>query len=186
MKLKKCNAALSLLSVLFLLLHIGYSVYAYLTFYYNPGLTRLFAHTTRIVVCLHAILGMGLVFLMGDGTRLRTYPRQNLGTVLQRVSAALMFPLLLPHVQNFTMLQSAAESGQRLRFTMVIVLEVLFFADVILHIVTSLSRALITLGWLQKPAAQKTLDRVVWVLGVLAFLFSSFAVVRTQLAMFLH
>ena len=186
MKLKKLNAALALLSILQLLSHLGYSVYAYLTFSYHPGLTRLLAHTTRIVVCLHAILGMCLVFLMGDGTRLSTYPRQNLGTVLQRLSAALLFPLLLPHVQNFAMLQSAAESGQRFKFSMLIALEILFFADVILHIATSLSRALITLGWLQKPETQKTLDRVVWALGVLAFLFSSFAVVRTQLAMFLH
>ena len=36
MKLKKINAALGLLSIVFMLLHMGYTVYAYLAFYYNP------------------------------------------------------------------------------------------------------------------------------------------------------
>ena len=58
--------------------------------------------------------------------------------------------------------------------------------DVLLHIVTSFSRALITLGWLQKPATQKALDRAVWVLGAAAFCLAAFAVVRTQCVMFLH
>lgn len=186
MKLKKLNAALSLLSVLLLLAHLGYSVYAYLTFDYDPIITRILAHATRSAVCLHAVLGMCLVFLMGDGTRLGTYPKQNLRTVLQRVSAALLFPLLLPHVQNIALLQSAAESGRMFRFAALIVLEVLFFADLILHIVTSFSRALITLGWLRRPETQKALDRAAWVVGAIAFLLAAFSVVRTQLVMFLH
>ena len=186
MKLKKLNAALSLLTVLLLLAHLGYSVYAYLTFYYNPGLTKVLASAAGIAVCLHAVLGMCLVFLMGDGTRLAGYTRQNLSTVLQRISAALMFPLLLPHVQNFALLQSAAEGGQMFKFTALIVLEILFFADVCLHIAVSFSRALITLGWLQKPRTQKVLDRVAWVLCAAVFGIAAVAVVRTQLAMFLH
>ena len=36
MKLKKINAALGLLSIVALLLHLGYTVFAYITFYYNP------------------------------------------------------------------------------------------------------------------------------------------------------
>ena len=186
MKLKKLNAALSLLSVALLLAHLGYNVYTYLTFRYHPVPVRLLANAASIAICLHAILGMCLVFLMGDGTRLAGYTRQNLRTVLQRVSAALMFPLLLPHVQNFALLQTAAEGGQMFKFTMLLVLEVLFFADVILHIAVSFSRALITLGWLQKPETQKTVDRIAWVVGAVVFLVAAVAVVRTQLIMFLH
>jgi len=186
MKLKKLNAALSLLAILLLLAHLCYVVYAYLTFRYDPALSKLLAVAASIAICVHAVLGMCLVFLMGDGTRLAGYPRQNLRTVLQRVSAALMFPLLLPHVRSFALLQAAAENGQMLQFTALLLLEVLFFADVTLHIVTSFSRALVTLGWLEREKTLKTLDRIVWVLGAAVFAVSSAAVVRTQLIMFLH
>ena len=186
MKLKKLNAALALLATALLLAHLGYNVYTYLTFRYNPGPLRLLANAASIVICLHAVLGMSLVFLMGDGTRLAGYSRMNLRTVLQRVSAALLFPLLLPHVKSFSLLQSAAAEGQMFQFALLIALEVLFFADVILHIATSFTRALITLGWLQKPQTQRTLDRVVWVLSAVVFLAAAVAVVRTQLVMFLH
>ena len=186
MKLKKLNAALSLLATALLLAHLGYSVFAYLTFAYHPVLTAVLATAASVAICLHAVLGMCLVFLMGDGARLAGYGRQNVRTVLQRVSAALMFPLLLPHVQNFDLLQNAAANGQMFKFALILLLEVLFFADIMLHIATSFSRALITLGWLQKPGTQKALDRVAWALSAAAFLVAAVAVVRTQLIMFLH
>ena len=47
MKMKKINAALGLLSIVFMLLHIGYTVYAYLTFYYNPFLKMVFSPPSR-------------------------------------------------------------------------------------------------------------------------------------------
>ena len=62
MKLKKINAALGLLSIVFMLLHMGYTVYAYLAFYYNPFLKNLFAVPFMVLVCLHAVLGMMTVF----------------------------------------------------------------------------------------------------------------------------
>ena len=84
MKLKKWNAALGLLSILLLLIHVGYSVFAYLTLYYNPGLTKWMAVPFMVVSCLHAVLGMISVFTQADGTRMDLYPRQNLCTVLRR------------------------------------------------------------------------------------------------------
>ena len=186
MKLKKLNAALSLLSVALLLAHLGYNVYTYLTFRYHPVPVRLLANAASIAICLHAILGMCLVFLMGDGTRLAGYGRQNLGTVLQRVTAALMFPLLLVHVGHYATLMAAAQSGQMGKVAGVLALEIVFYADVIVHIAVSFSRALITLGWLQKPKTKKVLDRVAWVLGAVLFLLAVFSVTRTQLTMFLY
>ena len=91
MKLKKLNAALGLLTILFMVLHIGYSVFAYLTFYYNPTLKLVFAYPFMVLMCLHAVCGMLNVFTMKDGSRADLYPKQNAGTILQRVSAALIF-----------------------------------------------------------------------------------------------
>ena len=97
MKLKKTNAVLALLTTLFILVHIGYNTYCYLAYYYNPTLKIATSIPVMLSVCLHGILGMLAVFLMGDGTKLTTYPKQNIRTIVQRISAALIFPLLILH-----------------------------------------------------------------------------------------
>ena len=186
MKLKKCNAVLSLLTVLALLLHVGYVFYAYLTFDYNASIQKVLSRIVEALVCVHGVLGMCLVFLMGDGTRLGDYPRQNLSTVLQRVSAALLFPLLLVHVKTFSLLGSFAAEGRMTGFAVVLALQVLFYADVAVHVVTSLPRALITLGWLRRERTRRVLDRVLWVLGALIFAALTVTVVRTELIIFMH
>ena len=186
MKLKKSNALLSLLTSLFLLLHIGYSVYAYLTFFYDPFLTKLFSVALIAAACLHAVLGMCAVFLMGDGAGLSLYPRQNRRTVVQRLSAALFFPLLILHIRTFDLLKASAGGGRWFGFALLIVAQLLFYADAIAHAAVSLSRALITLGWLSSRGTQKTLDRIVSVVGVLLFLAAAVCIVRTQLAQFAH
>ena len=108
MKLKKINAILSLLTVLLLLAHIGIILYTYVTFDYRAGQIKLFGGLLVAAMCLHAILGMCAVFLQGDGTRLDLYPRQNRRTVFQRLSAALIFPLLLLHLRYFDLLKAVA------------------------------------------------------------------------------
>ena len=54
--------------------------------------------------------GMLTVFLQADGTRLDLYPKQNLRTILQRASAALILPLLILHINTYDLLASTAEA----------------------------------------------------------------------------
>jgi succinate dehydrogenase hydrophobic anchor subunit len=185
MPLKKINAALGLLSIAAMLLHIGYTVFAYLAFYYDPMLKLLTAIPFMVLACLHAICGMLTVFLQADGTRLDLYPRQNARTVLQRVSAALMLPLLILHINTFGLLQSSAEAGQWLWFALLMLSQPLFYATVLTHIAVSVTRGFITLGWLTSTEKQKVIDRAVYILCALAFAVSTFVVLRTELAMFL-
>ena len=185
MPLKKINAALGLLSIAAMLVHIGYTVFAYLAFYYNPTLKLLTAVPFMVLACLHAVCGMLTVFLQSDGTRLDMYPRQNVRTVLQRVSAALMLPLLILHINTFSLLQSSAEAGQWLWFALLMLSQPLFYGTVLTHIAVSVTRGLITLGWLSSTEKQRKIDRVVYILCALAFAVSTFVVVRTELAMFL-
>ena len=177
---------MSLLSILALLVHLGYSVYEYLTMYYNPFLTKLFSTVLMVAVCLHAVLGMSAVFLMGDGTRLSLYPRQNRLTVVQRLSAALFFPLLFLHTKTFQLLKTSAENRTWFVFALLIIAELFFFADVIIHMAVSLSRALITLGWLSSRETQNKLDRTLMIVGIILFLVTAVSVIRTQLIMFVH
>ena len=185
MPLKKINAALGLLSIAAMLVHIGYTVFAYLAFYYNPTLKLLTAVPFMVLACLHAICGMLTVFLQSDGTRLDLYPRQNVRTILQRVSAALMLPLLILHINTFGLLQSSAGAGQWIWFALLMLSQPLFYGTALTHIAVSVTRGLITLGWLSSTEKQKVIDRVVYILCALAFVVSTFVVVRTELAMFL-
>jgi hypothetical protein len=186
MKLRKASAALGLLSAVLLLVHIGYNVFCYLTFYYNPVLKTVFSLPVIVVVCAHAVLGMLTVFLSSDGTRLDLYPKQNVRTILKRVSAALIFPLLIVHINTFGLMQQSAEAGNSLFVVLLIVTEVLFFAVVVTHIATSLSAGLITLGLLDSKEAQARIDRIVYVLGALVSVVSSYAIVSGHVSMFLH
>ena len=185
MRLKKINAALGLLSIAAMLLHIGYTVFAYLAFYYNPTLKLLTAIPFMVLACLHAVCGMLTLFLQSDGTRLELYPKQNARTILQRVSAALMLPLLILHINTFGLLQSSAEAGQWIWFALLMLSQPLFYGTVLTHIAVSVTRGLITLGWLSSSEKQRKIDRVVYILCALAFAVSTFVVVRTELAMFL-
>ena len=185
MKLKKVNALLALLAILCMLLHIGYSVFAYLTMYYDPLLKYVFAVPFMVLTCLHAVCGMITVFTQADGTRMDLYPKQNVRTVLQRVSAALIFPLLILHINTFSLLQSSAQNGQVLFILLLLAAEILFFAVVITHVAVSLTRAFITLGLLSSRDTQARLDRVIYILGAIAFALSLYAVLRGQIAMFL-
>lgn len=185
MKLKKLNAALGLLSIAALLVHIGYTVVAYLMYYYNPTLKVLTALPFMVLVCLHAVCGMLTVFLQADGTRLDLYPKQNLRTVLQRASAALMLPLLILHINTFGMLQSAAEAGQWLWFALLMISQPVFYGVALTHVAVSVTRGLITLGLLTSREKQKRIDFVIYLLCGAAFAVSTYVVIKTELAMFL-
>ena len=185
MKLKKINAALGLLSIAAMLLHIGYTVFAYLAFYYNPTLKLLTAIPFMALACLHAVCGMLTVFLQADGTRLDLYPKQNLRTILQRVSASLILPLLILHINTYGLLASTAEAGRWLWFALLMLSQPLFYGVALIHVAVSVTRGLIMLGLLTSSDRQKRIDRVVYILCGLAFAVSIFVVVRTELAMFL-
>ena len=183
--MKKANAAIGLLSALFIIVHIGYNAFSFLTLYYNPTLQMAVSLPFVVLVCVHAVLGMLTLFLSSDGTRLDDYPKQNRRIILKRVSAALIFPLLIVHVNSFGLMQQNAQAGNAPLVVLLIVTEVLFFAVVLTHIATSLTAGFITLGLVESKEAQVLMDRVVYVIGAMAFAVSSYSVVSGQVVMFL-
>lgn len=185
MKLKRINAVLGLLSVVAILVHIGYTAYAYLAFYYNPTLKLLTATPFMTLACLHAVTGMSAVFLQADGTRLDLYPKQNIRTIFQRISAALILPLLFLHINTYSMLRTEAESGRWFLFALLMISQPLFYGIVLTHITASVTRAMITLGWITGRERQRRIDRIIYIIAAAAFTVVVFAVVKGQLAMFL-
>ncbi len=185
MKVKKINAVLSLFTTLALFVHVGYTAYAYLTFYYNPLLKNLTSIPLMVFVCLHAVLAMGIVFFSADGTKLSQYPKQNVGTIIQRASAILILPLLFLHINTFDLLKSCAGNGKWFYFVLLMISQLVFYATVFTHCAVSVSRALITLGLLSSIEKKKAVDRLVFVLCVIFFIVVSFAVIKGELAMFI-
>lgn len=186
MKLKKCNAAVSLLTFAAMLLHMGYSAYAYLTFYYNPDLTKAFSIPLIALTCLHGVMGMCAVFFQSDGTRADLYPKKNVRTILQRITAALIFPLLILHINTFSLLKTTSSEGQYLLFALLIAAQILFYMVFVAHAAVSFGNALITLGLLRSKKAQKAIDTAVCILCGALFAVTAFAVIKGQLAMFLQ
>ena len=186
MKLKKCNALLSLLSFTSMLLHIGYSAFAYFTLYYNPGLTRIFSAPFFGLTCLHAVTGMCSVFFLSDGTRGNLYPKKNISTIVQRLTAALIFPLLILHLSTFDLLQSSSSGGKPVYFILLLLSEVLFYAVTVTHAAVSFSKALITLGVLCSEKARKITDRIIYILCAVFLAAASFSIIKGQITMLWH
>ena len=184
MKLKKLNVALALLSTLCLLAHLGYSAFTYATMYYNPLLTKVFSIPCMVLICMHAVLAMCIVSLQGDGTR-DLYPALNRQTVLQRVTAALMFPLLIMHMNTFDLMSKSAQAGRTGVVLLLLAASLIFYGTVLTHIAVSFSKALITLGWLSSGKARKRVDTVAYILCAVLFIAVLLTVSMGQIHMFL-
>lgn len=184
-KLKKANAIVALLASFALLGHMAYCSYAYATLSYNPQLKSLSTVPFILCACVHGVLGMCAVFLQGDGTRLDGYWKLNWRTIAQRISASLIFPLLIVHLKTFTMLSDFAANASWGQFALVILTQVLFYAVVATHVASSFSKAFITLGLIGSREMQRKLDRMTFALCSVAFCAATFVIVRGELLMFL-
>lgn len=182
---KKLNAILGLLSAVAVLFHMGYNSFAYLTFYYNPVLKQWASIPLMVLVCAHAVLGMCSVFLLGDGTSLSMYPSKNRKTLIQRISAALIFPLLILHLNTFNLLKSTSSENNRAVFGLLLLVQVAFFAVITVHTAISVSKAFISLGLIEDEKKLKLVDGIAWCIFGLAFIITTIAVTRGQLLMFI-
>ena len=180
---KKVNAVCGLAVSVSVLIHIVYVIYAYLTFYYNPLLTRIIADTTLLFAGIHIIFSAVIVFLLHDRGNGMLYPRLNMRTLIQRVSAVLMILMLVLHINTFKLLSSSSESN-RVLFAAVMISQVLFYASALLHVALSAGNALITLGAISTVRSRKTVDVIVWIICAVLFTTVSVTVLRTELIMF--
>ena len=185
MKLKKLSAFFGLLSILLILLHVGYSIYAYLTFYYNPFLQKVFAVPFMVTVCLHAVCGMIILFTKPDGIRADLYPGLNRRTIVQRISAVLIFPLLLLHINTFSMMKNSAENSRPVFVVLLMIGEVIFYGTVLTHVAVSFSNGFVTLGILSSQKTRKVMDTAVCIFCGICFAAASYIILKGQAAMFL-
>lgn len=180
MTIKKWNARLSLLTILLLLIHEGYQLIAYITFYYNPTLSKVSGYAVVGCFVLHAILSVVGVAVLHDAKGI-AYKRLNIRTVLQRISAVLLILLLPLHIFSFPLLKSSAGG---FGYVMAEAAQIIFYATLFCHVAVSFSNALITLGRLSDIKKKRIIDVVVLVICVIMLITVSVVITTTHTKLF--
>lgn len=180
MNIKKWNARLSLLTIVLLLIHEGYQLYAYTTMYYNPILSKVTGYALAAALGLHVILSIVSVFVLHDAKKV-TYKKLNIKTVIQRVSAVLIVLLLPIHILSFDLLQSSVGG---IGYILTEIAQILFYAALFCHIATSFSNAFITLGTLTDMRKKRIIDIVVAVICAILFLAASVIITSAHTMIF--
>ena len=182
---KKVNAVLGLAVTTLLVIHIIYEIYAYLTFYYNPVLTKIIAYSILVTGVIHILISCYILFVSHDRGKGIRYPGLNIRTLLQRISACAIAVLLILHMNTFMLLTNTSKSS-RVLFTAVLAIQILFYAFSLLHAGLSFVNALITLGLVSSEKIRKRTDTAVWIFCATLFAAASYIVVNTQIAMFIN
>ena len=76
-----------------------------------------------------------------------------------------------------------AKIGNTVVIGLLIVVQILFFGDVLAHIALSIPRALITLGRITSQGQKKRIDRIVFVICGCLFAAAVYAVTKTDIAL---
>lgn len=168
MKLKKYNAVLGLLTIVLLLVHSGFEMYAYIRFIYGPVVTKVLGGIILAALICHMITGMSIVMFSHDGAETRKYAGLNRGTIIQRASAIGTLVFLFGHTKAFDIMNS--HIGGAFSLVLAIIIQALFFGCAFLHVGTSFGKAFITLGILESLTVKKRIDRVVWIILAIAYI----------------
>ena len=125
---------------------------------------------------MHATLSAICVFALHDSKTI-AYKKLNIRTVFQRVSAVMLFLLLLIHILSFPLLQSSAGS---VGYICVETVQIIYFAALSCHISLSFSNSIITLGRLSDIKKKRIIDIIVLVICALLFIAVSVIITTTH------
>ena len=180
MKLKKWNARLSILAMILTLIHELYQLYAYISFYYNPVLSKTFGYAVAGGFVLHGILSAVCIFGLHDARTIE-YKKLNYKTVLQRISAVITVLLLPLHIFSFALLQGSVGS---IVYTIVEVSQVVFYVALSCHVGLSFSNALVTLGRLEDIGKKRVIDRIAITFWTILALIMGIVITTTHAKIF--
>ncbi len=172
MVLKKINAVLGLLLSAVCLTHVVAEVCNGLNHGSLASINQIIARICGTIAIFHVLISCFMIFISHEGKKMNQYPRENMSTLLQRLSGLLMIFFLFFHIG---LLQALADhQGQDLLFFILRTsAAILCYGTVFLHIALSFSRALITLGVLTSRDTKRRLDRILWVILGLGFITAS-------------
>ena len=158
MALKKVNAIFAWILIILLMIHISTTVCYMLTGWYDLTLFTISARAVTVVCIAHVVLSLGIVFFMHDGANYSKYGGLNKRTIIQRASGLVILLLVHPHVKLFASFIYEHVPLSIPKKILVFAVEGLFFSAVFLHLGTSFSRSLITMGLLRTERGEKAAD----------------------------
>ena len=164
-----------------ILCHVIYQTVSYILFYYNPLVGKVTGFVLTGLIVIHIALGIYLVAKKTDSKKI-DYPKMNIRTILQRASALLLLILFPVHTCAGGWI--TGHVGGFGFFVFISVLQVLFWAAFYIHITTSFSNALITLGIITSMKTKKKIDVFVGTVLFIALVFAAFTVIKTQFILF--
>ena len=173
MGVKKVNAVLGMILSVACIVHITTQVIFGLTHQELGLLATVPVHICMGTAVLHILIGFGMIFFLHEGKKTSMYPKENVGTILQRGSGILMTILMFFHFKLHKIVLSAGEQQGMGLFVLCMCVMILFFGTVFLHISVSFTRAMVTLGIITSRSTKRKIDHVLWVVMGLAFLASS-------------
>lgn len=164
--MKKINAFITWIVIVSLLGHVFTMTYSLVTGWYDFGICKTMARATGITVGIHVLLCLIVFFFLHDGSNIGNYKKQNKRTIVQRASAIVTVLLLHVHVKSFGFVVEGAPLTGQAKFG-ILITEIIFFASIFIHISSSFSKSLITMGFLREEKAEKITDIITRIICII-------------------
>lgn len=176
MPIKRINSFLSLITSVALLAHIAMACKTLATGWFHPVISNVIPGIVACLVLFHAVLSICILIFVHDGSDLK-YAKNNVATILQRLSAVLIIALLYFHLNAYAHVVSGI-SLTTIQTVLHIITELLFFAVVITHIATSVPKSFITLGFVSSESKIKLIERISYILGAVIMVAAGVSMLR--------
>lgn len=176
MRVKKINSVLSIFTIVVIVMHIAFSCRTLLTGWYSKEISYVLPMLLYVTVGVHAMLSMYIVFLVHDESSVTKYKKQNISTVIQRLSAILMLVMLHPHISIFSQFKPGATFEPSMAIPTILV-ESVFYIAVLSHIALSIPKCVVSLGLLHSEESLKIVKIISNIVCTIIFIFTLVALI---------
>lgn len=172
--IKKVNTLVGFAVIVALCCHGGSMCYSMVTGWYDFFIAKTFANLTIISVAVHSLLSIIIFFFFHDGSVLK-YGKDNISTVLQRISAVAIIILLHIHINTYSFM-ATGESLSMCQTIISCITEILYFSAIMTHIAISIGKGFVTLGTVKSSAVLNRINLISYIICGIAMAASSISV----------
>lgn len=175
--IKKVNSLFALISVMSICGHAGTMVYSLITGWYSYSLCKAFAHITACSVSVHVALCLIIYFFIHEGSKISYAGKENIETIIQRVTGLLIILLVHRHIVNYGFIMSGEvfPTADRVKL---LICELIYFGAIFAHLAVSVQRIGISFGIIRSRKAYSVIEKIIKPLCAALFILTAFALVR--------
>ena len=175
MNIRKINSKITGILIITVLAHYGICLYSLSFGWYNPLVTKITAIAPCVVFVAHALLSLYKLLFVHDKVKGFCYPKYNIKTLIQRISAILMVITLPFHIKAFPLMFAGLFLFWPDRMALVAI-ELIFFLTMFVHMAISIPRACITFGDIRFDETEKKIQTISYIACAILFLAGCFVV----------